>query len=93
LTHLLLIVILPITVGIFGVKVILVGWEEWRDNSAIVKAVPIKVLKPNMLLDLLGAVQTKAVNRLTLYKFVDEVCCFKAPPGRDFIFPDLYLLR
>lgn len=46
-----------------------------------------------MILDLLRAVQSQPVYWLSLYKFINEVCCFKTPTRRHLVLSNLYLFR
>lgn len=93
LPHLVFVVIFPITVCIFWIKIVLLRWDKWRLEPLIVKTIPVVVLKPHMLLHFLWSIQAKSVNWLSLDKFVDKISSFKRPTSRHFVLPDLHLLR
>ena len=44
-----------------------------------------------MILDFLWTIQAQPIYWFSLYQFIDEISCFKAPASWDFIFADLNL--
>ena len=93
LSHLLLIVVLPVAVSILGIEVVFVRRQERRRDAPMIEVIPVEALEPNVILDLLRAVEAKPINRLALYQLVNEVGGLKRPSRRDLVLADLHLLR
>jgi hypothetical protein len=75
LSHLFLVIIFPITVGILSIKIVFIGRHKRGRDTLIVEIVPIEIAEPDMVFDFLWTVQTETVNRLALYEFINKVGC------------------
>ena len=61
LQHLFCVGVLPFTVRVFEIEVVFIRvWHKWRRQHLVIKGVPVIILKPNMILDFLRPVVTKA---------------------------------
>ena len=92
LPHLLFIIVLPVAISVLGIEVVLVGRHEGGRDLPGVQIIPVVSLEPYVVLDLLWAVQAKAVDRLPLNQLVDEVGRLEAPACGNLVLADLHLL-
>ena len=65
----------------------------WCFHSFLDKCLPIKVLKPNVILNFRGTIQTQSVARFPLQTLIDEISCFQRPALWEFVTFDADLLR
>ena len=62
----------------FLIKIIsILLWLEWCINFLLKESLPVEILEPDVLFDLLRPVQTKPVTWLPLQALVDEVGSFE----------------
>lgn len=65
--HLLSIGVFPLRVGVLGIEVVFaLGWDERRTGLLMVELVPVVVLEPLVVLQILGAIQAETVGRFPL---------------------------
>lgn len=66
LLDLITVVVLPLAIGVVGIKVVFVGRDEWCRHPVIQQIVPFEVAQPRMVLHVFGSVESQAVQWLTL---------------------------
>jgi len=65
--HLLSIGVFPLRVGVLGIEVVFaLGWDERRTGLFMVELVPVVVLEPLVVLQILRAIQAETVGRFPL---------------------------
>lgn len=93
LKHLLGVGVFPLAVRVLSVKIIFLSWRHKGTSPLLLQElVPVKVLEPNVFLDLFGTVQAQARGRLPLDELVDKISGFPAPPVGNILLLDLHLL-
>lgn len=66
LPHLVCVVIFPLAICIFGIKVVLLGWNERWFDFAIKQLIPIITFKPDVIFYLLRSIKSQTIDRLSL---------------------------
>ena len=62
----------------FLIKIIsILLWLEWCINFLLKESLPVEILEPDMLLDLLRSVQAKPITWFSLQALIDKVCSFE----------------
>lgn len=67
LPYLILIIVLPIGIRILGIKVIFLWWNKGWLHLFIEEIVPVVTLEPHMVLDFLRSIESKTIDRFSLY--------------------------
>lgn len=93
LLNLLTVLVSPFTIGVVGVKVILIwGFERGR-NPLPKKVVPWEVSEPRMVFNIFWPVETKSIQRFSLDKPIDKISSLYRPAFWDLYPLDLNLFR
>ena len=93
LQNLLRILVFPFRISVIFIKIIFFWWEKWRFHLLLQKIVPREVSHPDMIFDVLRAIQTKSVQGFSLNEPVNEVSSFYGPPCWYILPFDQNLLR
>lgn len=61
-----IVLVLPLFVDVFLVKVVFLGWDEWSDDFPVQQVLPREIFKPGVGLDLGGPVKAETIRRFPL---------------------------
>ena len=85
--------VLPLFVDVVLIEVVFSGRNERSPQPSLIQGLPVEVAEPRVVLDLVRAIITQSILRLSLNHPIDEVGGLDAPSGRDVLHLDLDLLR
>lgn len=92
--HLLRVGILPLAIGVLGVKVVFrERWHKWRLHLLLHEGLPVEVGEPLMRLQLTWTLLAESAARLALDQSINEVSSLVTPVTWYVLLVNLDLLR